>query len=183
MTKVFYCDILNSSVKDEDFTDFSSARQNYVMSITNSKRKAQSYYVWRLLLKACELRGYSKVIDYDVKSGKCILEGLYISLTHSDSIVAVAISDDSVGVDVEKILDKILKLENRFLPNIEYSEDKKTFLTKRWTEEESLFKSTLTKAEFASKIVFDSESNQYILTVASAEKCTEFIKIDLNEIT
>lgn len=181
MAKVYYSEILDFQYYNENFEGFSSARREYIKSISEKRRSAQSYFVWKLLLKVAKILNFTN-FDYDLEVNKCICESLKISLTHSGSIVAVAISNDCVGVDVEKISDKILKLKNKLGFNIKEKELTAKYLTIKWTEKESNFKADNNAEFFSSKIINDSLNNQYVLTVASSEEKADFIKINFNEI-
>lgn len=74
-----------------------------------------------------------------LKDGKCI------SITHSFNFTAIIISEDEVGVDIEKQRDKILKIAEKFTPLKEYhtvanEEALIRKLTIVWGAKESIYK-------------------------------------------
>ncbi|MCL1674808.1 4'-phosphopantetheinyl transferase family protein [Elizabethkingia meningoseptica] len=66
-----------------------------------------------------------------------------ISISHSFPLAAIAISDKKVGIDLERIKDKIVKIRHKFTLHessfIEASEEKE-YLTAIWCVKESLYK-------------------------------------------
>ena len=93
------------------------------------------------------LLGYT---DYDLfydENGKPHLkDGMHISITHSFIYAAIIISDEEVGIDIEKQRPKILKIAHKFTPVEEYrtlaNEDAiMRKLTIVWCAKESLYKS------------------------------------------
>jgi phosphopantetheine--protein transferase-like protein len=71
----------------------------------------------------------------------------HFSLSHSIDVVTVAISDNPIGLDVEKItplpekiLDKILTVEERSTLSQLPTNQKVDFVIKTWTQKESCFK-------------------------------------------
>ena len=66
-----------------------------------------------LLAKA----GYTDFDLYYDKNGKPHLhDGKHISITHSYTFTAIIISDQPVGIDIEKQRDKILRIAHKFTP-------------------------------------------------------------------
>lgn len=93
------------------------------------------------------LNGYvDEDLIYDEFGKPHLNDGKSISITHSFNFTAIIISDDkSVGIDIEKQRDKILKIAHKFTPIEEY----KTIanhealigkLTIVWGAKESLYK-------------------------------------------
>ena len=83
-------------------------------------------------------------IKYDQKGAPYLIDGRYLSITHSRNFAAIAISDKKVGIDLEFYREKIKKIGPRFL-NIEETETSEDFtdikyLTKIWTAKEALYK-------------------------------------------
>ena len=68
----------------------------------------------------------------------------FISITHSFPFASLAISQKRVGVDLEKIMPKILKIKHKFLHEGEKwwteNEDEVEFLTVIWVIKEALYK-------------------------------------------
>ena len=89
-------------------------------------------------------------------------------------MIAVAIGDaEFVGVDVEKISDKVLILQKKLgeikpvnMSNIEH-------ITREWTKKESSFKAGK-KCEFYSRKVYDKIGEEYFLTLCTNDKFEKF---------
>ncbi|WP_339915985.1 4'-phosphopantetheinyl transferase superfamily protein [Yeosuana marina] len=82
---------------------------------------------------------------YDENGKPHLHDGKYISITHSFIFSAVVVSDDVVGIDVEKQRDKITIIAHKFLDyEFDYlsktDEDYIKKLTRIWCVKESLYK-------------------------------------------
>lgn len=90
--------------------------------------------------------GYTDFDLYYDKNGKPHLhDGKHISITHSYTFTAIIISDQPVGIDIEKQRDKILRIAHKFTPIEEYytlttEEARVRKLTIVWGAKESLYK-------------------------------------------
>ena len=97
----------------------------------------------RMLLKAF---GYSDFdLFYDSNGKPHLKDGKYISITHSYTFSAVAVSSKPVGIDIEKQRVKITKIASKFIDFEacflrENSEDYIQKLTWVWCIKESLYK-------------------------------------------
>lgn len=66
-----------------------------------------------------------------------------ISISHSFPLAAIAISDKKVGIDLEMVKDKIVKIKHKFTLNESsfiIPEEEKEYLTAIWCVKESLYK-------------------------------------------
>ncbi|WP_026836637.1 4'-phosphopantetheinyl transferase family protein [Gillisia sp. JM1] len=82
---------------------------------------------------------------YDEKGKPHLKDGKCISITHSFNFTAIIISEDEVGIDIEKQRDKILKIAEKFTPLKEYhtlanEEAIIRKLTIVWGAKESIYK-------------------------------------------
>ncbi len=181
MVKVFYCDI-NNCIDFEKFIDgFQKSRREYVLSITDTLRRKQSILVWKLL-EFCLFKFYLiKNPSFTESNGIWKLENYSVnfSLAHSKNCIVVAISDNKVGVDVEKLDEKILKLKNKL--NVA-NDNEKTIksLTLEWTKRESLYKVGFVN-NYISKYIVDELLDEYCLTVCTNYESAEFIRVGLND--
>ena len=107
-----------------------------------SRRK--DFLVARLLIKL--LTGKEIEIYYE-SSGKPIIcdNHFQVSISHTKSYVAVIThTTQAVGIDIERISPRILKIKNRFLSETELTQiDKKNeiiYLLLCWSAKESMFK-------------------------------------------
>ena len=126
------------------------SRQKEIDSATNIKVKEQKYFVWKLLsVSLNHLFGMDiKQFHFTKKtSGKWVCKEIYFSLSHSKNVVAVAISCEPVGVDLQAMVDLRGKLENKALTkkekqefNLLQEEQKQEYLITKWAQKESVFK-------------------------------------------
>ena len=184
MVKVFYCDIFKQLNVDELVNKLPVIRKAFVDSVSNEKRKKQSVLVWLLLKYALkELFGNNNYEFRQNEDGSwgVLDDNVYISLSHSDNIVAVAVGDINCGVDIEKIQEKILKLKDKFCNQYGVNFDSVDDLTLTWTKKESLFKAKVGE-NYSYQKIFDAELNGYYLTVCADENAVEFQKVEINNI-
>ena len=167
MLKIVYGDISfckTDSDLSQSYNDFSLERAAYVKSIKDDKKRQQSFYVWKLLVKILK-ENFDKDFEIGVIDGKWydISGSVNFSLSHSNNIVAVAVSDEvELSIDVEMISDKILQLKN----NCKYKhiQPNKRSLTTEWTKNECKIKSVNVN-EFYHFYIDDEMKNEYVLTV------------------
>lgn len=124
----------------------------------------------RHLLKVC---GYTDFdLFYDAQGKPHLKDGKKISITHSYIFSALIISDNAVGIDIEKQRPKILKIAHKFTPISEYrtlaNEDSLIRkLTMVWGAKESLYKSFSTPGiSFLQHIVVEDYSFDHLQTTA-----------------
>ncbi len=180
---VYYSFLTDFSVDKSKIKYLTNVRAEYLNNISDKKRLKQSYSVWKLLEYVLEndFSIYEKDFLYNA-DGSWELKGnkVRFSLTHSNNLVAVAISTNFVGIDAEMCSKKLLKLKPKFDFN-DFSnlteEQSIQLLTKKWTEKESLFKSKCGN-NFNSIKVFDKSANSYCLTVCSLDNEINFIEIE-----
>ncbi len=180
------------------------ARQKEIEAVSNEKVKREKYFVWKLLCYALErsfgLRG-EKLSFVKESFGAWSVLGAEISLSHSEGALAVAVSRDSVGIDIElvrehrtsELASRMMNEEELFdlekLPEIE----KNTQFIKIWTAKEAIFKSKKkdsfdpkacdTKKESFKTDSITIEGKEYIWSVSSPtpERIRIFSGIDLSE--
>lgn len=104
---------------------------------------------------------------YDTNGKPSLCTGKYISISHSFDYAVVAISKENIGVDVELIRDKIIRLSNKFCNERELAlvpvplEDKKEYLTEIWSVKEALYKMCNSRSlSFAQEMDVDVEHKQ-----------------------
>ncbi len=111
--------------------------------------------------------GYTdKDIWYDTHGKPHLSDGKNISITHSFIFSAIIISDDDVGIDIEKQRHKILKIATRFTTVEDYKklESEDTLIRKLtivWCAKESLYKSFARKGMSFFQHIFVEDFNPY----------------------
>lgn len=108
----------------------------------------------RNVFKEFSIDGLS--LDYDEFGRPKINDDQNISITHSGKYAAVIVSDKTVGIDIEIISDRVLKVKNKFLETeLKYPIElnKETALV-YWNIKESVFKSLRnSKIDFKQNII------------------------------
>lgn len=126
-----------------------SSVAEHVQHYTHASDRLRSAAVWRLLQKLVE--ELSPGLPFSPRflpSGKPVLEGIYISLSHSGNLVCAAASSQPVGVDVEQMKPRNLdSLARRCLSVGEFrryqqAEDSLSFFYQHWTAKEACAKLT-----------------------------------------
>ena len=129
-----------------------SARMEEINSVSNEKVKREKYFVWQLLCYAMG-RSFGKrgsKLDFVKQShGGWSCGDVFLSLSHSDGAVAVAVSRAAVGVDIERIsAPRSERMAERIMTEAEISAFEKTpegererRLIEIWTAKEAIFKS------------------------------------------
>ncbi len=160
-------------------------RRLEIENCSNEKVRLEKYSVWKLLAYAIK-KSFglkSKKLNFQKKeNGQWVCDNCFFSLTHSENIVAVAVSNYPIGVDVEKVKSHSEEVAKKVLTNNELQEflrlDKKErvdFFIQKWTQKESVYKQNGAKTFEPRKIEsFNGESKiielngqQYGLSVAS----------------
>lgn len=157
---------------------YPTERMQEIGSCKNERVKKQKYCVWKLLGYALQ-RSYGLRLEelsfQKEKCGKWTAEGCFFSLSHCDGIAVVALSRQKVGVDVEKIADKMTKLKEKFLTEKELAqwetqEDKLGYLAEKWTQKESVFKMQ-GGSVFSPKTIEAGEYNTHTAWLQGAKDC------------
>ena len=124
-------------------------RQAEIDSVSNERVKREKYYVWRLLEYAIKNSlgvDASRLNFAKCENGKWTCEQVEFSLSHSGELLAVAVSQNKVGVDVERI--RVKRREGMVEYCLTESEkesyilaiDKDEYLIRKWCEKEAIFK-------------------------------------------
>ena len=125
-------------------------RQAEIDRCSSPKVKREKYYVWKLLEYAFERDLGERLEDISFEkngNGKWTSDKAFFSLSHTDGVVAVAVSRSNVGVDVEAVRRHRDGLEAHILTERERTELSTLeesaaweYIIGRWTQKESIFK-------------------------------------------
>ena len=126
-------------LKNIELTAKNTRRLNSMKSILHQK----GFLSIRHLLA---LEGYTDYdLYYDTNGKPHLKDELNISITHSFIFSAIILSDNKVGIDVEKKRDKILRIAHKFTSVKNFDKSALTTkirkLTAIWCAKESLYKS------------------------------------------
>ncbi len=175
MCCIYFLDI-EDLIIDNDLSNINNLRAEYLYSIKNEERRRQSFFVWKLLEFALINKGVKNPSFVNNKGKWSLVDGVVkFSLSHSHNLVAVAIDDKNVGVDIEIISDKLLPLEKRYNTTLS-GWDKLLYLSRCFTEEEAKFKAEINN-NIKSYIVDDNKGNKYSLSVCT-DSDVEIIKVE-----
>lgn len=126
-------------------------REREIAACRNARVKREKYHVWRLLEYALESSLGISMRDATPRKNdnkKWVSDACFFSLSHSGDVVAVAVSDAPIGVDVEgtereryeMIADHIFSDAERAHYEALEENAKMRFVMQAWTQKESLFK-------------------------------------------
>jgi phosphopantetheine--protein transferase-like protein len=173
---------------------YPALRDNEICACSNQTVKSEKYCVWKLLEYAIKSALNKDITQFSFTknaSGKWECKDFEFSLSHSKGVVAVAISNKKVGVDIEQYREMAEGIENKILTDEEKREfvaiadsARNDYLLKKWTQKESIFKchqgasqplriNTL-RFEVVSKTLHVQEA-AYCLSVASS--CTARLRL------
>lgn len=169
-------------------TLYPKERQTQIENTKNKKLKLQRYFSWKLLEKALHNTFGINIDNCNFvlsDTGKWECDSFYFSISHTNGLVAVAISNNPVGLDVEE-RQIPLDLKDKVLTNLEIAElekvaDKQGYMLVKWTQKEAVFKLLSHKNFIPSKIDVGQffthsdkvmvENKRYCFTVASKNSC------------
>ncbi len=122
-------------------------RMDYILNTSNPLLMRQRYYVWLVLEYGLEHSLHKHLPQLQItqnERGQWVSPFCHFSLSHGDNAVAVAVSRQPVGIDVQKRISNE-KYAKHILTPIEQNvfdraEDKLGFLTELWTKKEAIFK-------------------------------------------
>lgn len=160
-----------------ELTEQSQQRMN---SMKSDLHQRAFLSVRQLLLQL----GYADVdLHYDVTGKPHLLDGKFISISHSHQLAVVLVSDQAVGVDIELIREKVAKIGPKFcatelpflVPDLTTETERLTVI---WGAKEAVFKIVnregisfkdhvfvapfdLNSAETTATLAFDSQFRQF----------------------
>ena len=176
---------------------YPKARQTEIEACKNERVRQEKYCAWKLLQYALYDVYGKKMDEYSwtkTNTGKWLTDSAFFSISHTKNVVVVAISAQTVGVDVEgesakllRVLDKILsrRESEKFMRLAE--REKLSFLLNQWTKKEAVFKAFGDSGFVPREIETNDYStwtdairmsgNEYLLSVAG-----EFEKVCLRSV-
>ena len=122
---------------------YPESRLNEINNTTNEKVKSQKFFAWKLLEKAIHEIYDLNISDVNFNktlTGKWVSDKFYFSISHTGDIVAIAISLNPIGVDVEGVENKKFSEKFRHKVLTENELLGNTDLSLAWTKKEAIFK-------------------------------------------
>lgn len=167
-------DVYKLETRDLAMTDaytsyMSDVRLEQMRNTTHPKRMKQHMFTELLVYYA--LNQYQRldklVLTYD-KFGKPVYDNLYtVSISHTKDIIAIAVSKHPVGIDIQYMESKFLRLASKILSTDELKifdeqDDKVLCFFKYWTAKESFSKFLGTGMTYSMKeMVFSNKCIKY----------------------
>lgn len=156
-----------------DYSESSCLGLRYLTTNVRSDNRRKEVFATNVLIhelfgEQCHLRHKANGSPYL----ECETESVpKISLSHCRDIVAVAYSDEAVGVDVEEISDRVMRVRERVqsLEEQRFSGHSLVVNTIVWTAKEALFKVVPEEG-----VDFANDLNLDLMSVSSKEKINEF---------
>ena len=103
---------------------------------TSPKRKLE-YICTRLLLKEID---ENLNISYNEFGAPILNDNRNISISHSNNLAAIIVSEKKVAIDLEKINDRAHKIKEKFLSNNDIFFENEINTTLAWSAKETVFK-------------------------------------------
>ncbi|MDR3326692.1 MAG: 4'-phosphopantetheinyl transferase superfamily protein [Prevotellaceae bacterium] len=130
----------------DELLDKLCRKDNLLVQISQfgSEKRRLEYVATRVLLK--ETLGEEKLIEHYPSGAPYITDNSFnISIAHTGEYVAIILNPTKkVGIDIEKIGDRAVRVKNRFLSQNELdfivNSTEKTHLTLMWCAKETLYK-------------------------------------------
>ena len=111
---------------------------------------------------------------YNKNGAPFLKNGLKISISHSGLFVAVCLSNEKMGIDLQTVNEKILKVVDKFTNQIEkklMDENNLEKLTQLWTIKEAAYKYfSLGKLSFKSDILVSELGDESQLKINVSDK-------------
>lgn len=160
--------ITESLVELEVSLQLSAASQERLTKM-KSENHQKAFLAVRQVLRQLNLADGDLCYDTNGKPSLCT--GKHISISHSFDYAIVAISTQNIGVDVELIRDKIIRLSGKFCNERELAlapepvDDKMDYLTEIWSVKEALFKMCNSRSlSFAQDMEVNVEKKQAVIS-------------------
>ncbi len=149
--------------KEVEFSKvYPEERQQEIDSCSNERVKKEKLVAWKLLEYALKDKYSINICDVNFQkdvSGKWSCDRCSFSISHSNDLVVVAVSDNAVGVDVERVkavnekaIIKVLNPNELILLNETKKDDRIAFLITKWVQKECIFKAETQQKFCPSKI-------------------------------
>ena len=151
-------DIYLAMLPEGDIADDISCelRRKEIASVTNERVKREKYFAWKLLEYALQRSFGLKISDLEFtrnENGGYKTDRAEFSISHSKGALAVAVSRNAVGIDIEPSnTDHSEATARRVMNESEFAEfislpeaERQGYFVKAWTAKEALFKASQKK--------------------------------------
>jgi len=178
-TKIILWKIIPGELNETHLNEY----DKNLIKIRKGKNSKEYFLAVRKLL---ENEDPELTINYDFKGKPFLNKQKGISISHSNEIVAIGISNEiDFGIDIQYKTDKIFKIKNKFLSKNESKFLGKTddieLLTKLWSAKESIFKALGKEGvSFSNDLEINTINNKDLFRAGYYKKDNIKIKFDLD---
>ena len=178
-TKIILWNIIPGELDDKHI----SKEEIGLLKIRKEKKSKEYFLAARKLLKN---EDSELTIEYDSKGKPHLNKKKGISISHSNEIVAIGISNEiDFGIDVQFKTDKVFKIQSKFLSQMEskFFEKKNDLesLIKVWSAKESIYKALGKKGvSFSKDLEIDTINDKDLFRTGYYKKDNIKIKFDLD---
>jgi len=136
-------ELLIWEINDTDKIEVSNLPNNILKKIDSNKSQLKKNQILAVhqILKHRNIP--ARDLFYNSYGAPFLSNGLNISITHSESFVAVCLSKEKMGIDLQIISQKISKISDKFINDLEKKFTEKNNLqrlTQLWTIKEAAYK-------------------------------------------
>ena len=188
-TYVYYS-VIPEGIGDKHL--YPEGRMSEINGCKSDKARREKYWAWILLEHALK---DSFNLDIDNlrfaknDNGKWESDKAFFSVSHSDKLVAVAVSDSAVGVDIEREAELRAGVETKILTDGEMSEYNELpsamralYVIKKWCQKEAIFKRGNQKAFLPRTVEAKSYKTEVFDLAIDGEKYTLAVASDAENI-
>ena len=178
-TKIILWKIIPGELDDKHI----SKEEIGLLKIRKEKKSKEYFLAARKLLKN---EDSELAIEYDSKGKPYLNKEKGISISHSNEIVAIGISNEiDFGIDIQHKTNKIFKIKNKFLSKNESKFLDKTddieHLIKLWSSKESIYKAIGKEGvSFSNDLEIDTINDKDLFRAGYYKKDNIKIKFDLD---
>ena len=178
-TKIILWKIITGELDDKHI----SKEEIGLLKIRKEKKSKEYFLAVRKLL---EKEDPELTIEYDLKGRPFLNKQKGISISHSNEIVAIGISNEiDFGIDIQYKTNKIFKIKNKFLSKNESKFLDKTddieHLIKLWSAKESIYKAIGKEGvSFSNDLEIDIINDKDLFRAGYYKKDSIKIKFDLD---
>jgi phosphopantetheinyl transferase len=160
-----------SDFPPEDFFEVLDAGEKIKVQGFGSKKRKREFIAVRILMQ--EIFGGSTILYSNIGS-PYLKNGNYISISHANNVVGIAISESKVGLDLEPVNDKVHRVKHKFLSHTEKEKFNTTNtldLIRIWSAKEALYKLSGEKGLiFSENLILRGQQSDFIFGNISTEK-------------
>ena len=178
-TKIILWKIIPGELDDRHL----SKEEIGLLKIRKAKNSREYFLAARKLLKN---EDSELTIDYDSKGKPFLNKQKSISISHSNEIVAIGISNEiDFGIDIQYKTNKVFKIQNKFLSEMESKflgkKDDLESLIKVWSAKESIYKALGKEGvSFANDLEIETINDKDFFRAGYYRKDNIKIKFDLD---